>query len=596
MYTQFFQLKQAPFSIAPDPRYLFMSERHREALAHLLYGVSCGGGFVLLTGEIGAGKTTVCRCLLEQIPDNCRVAYVFNPKLSVLELLQTICEEFGIVFSSSVAAATTAKDYVDALNRYLLQSHAEGKNNVLIIDEAQNLEADVLEQLRLLTNLETNERKLLQIILIGQPELRHMLARPELEQLAQRVIARYHLDALSLPETAGYIQYRLATAGLTTPSPIAANLMPLVRRLTRGIPRRINLLCDRALLGAYAANRRDVSRDMLIKAGREVFGEDTPVRLPLMRRHAYVAGGALASVLVAVTAAWYAKTNTGAFDRLQAPSIVHAPIKLARSLGEADSFGLDRVFSGFSTGAAHSGKSLIPAFGTAPETSPEQPASPAETVSNLDSVFSARMRDEFAAYRLLGQLWGMALRPGDPCRQAESRNVSCYRSNGGLAELRRLNRPALLTIQPDKQAKLYAVLIGLSPSTAQLSIAGLDQDIEVSIFDLARYFHGEFVTFWRMPPGYRTQISVGARGEPVDWVAAQLAKLNGGLESATGLAFNQAMASQVREFQAAHGLPADGVAGPQTLMLLNEVAAAIHEPHLHSPSATTLAAAAAPEQ
>src|SRR5450830_2048786 len=184
MYSHNFGLTQDPFSIAPDPRYLFMSERHREALAHLLYGVAgpngaaggTGGGFVLLTGEIGTGKTTICRCFLEQIPENCQLAYIFNPKLSVEELLHSICEEFRVNLAPGVASV---KGYVDAINTHLLASHAQGKNNVLIIDEAQNLSAAVLEQLRLLTNLETSERKLLQIILIGQPELRAMLARPE---------------------------------------------------------------------------------------------------------------------------------------------------------------------------------------------------------------------------------------------------------------------------------------------------------------------------------------------------------------------------------------------------------------------------------
>ncbi|HET7525124.1 MAG TPA: AAA family ATPase, partial [Burkholderiaceae bacterium] len=189
MYAAHFGLKREPFSIAPDPRYLFMSERHREALAHLLYGVRGGGGFVLLTGEIGAGKTTVCRCFLEQVPKRCNVAYIFNPKLTALELLQSVCEEFRIEVHARAAGGATLKDHVDALNEYLLRMHAAGHNSVLIIDEAQNLSPDVLEQLRLLTNLETNERKLLQIILIGQPELRDMLLKPELEQLAQRVVA-----------------------------------------------------------------------------------------------------------------------------------------------------------------------------------------------------------------------------------------------------------------------------------------------------------------------------------------------------------------------------------------------------------------------
>mgnify|MGYP002354063190 CR=1 FL=1 len=215
MYVSFFGLQHAPFSIAPDPRYLYMSERHREALAHLLYGVQAGGGFVLLTGEIGAGKTTVCRCFLEQVPPRCNVAYIFNPKLTVHELLKTVCDEFRIPLPPEhPGVARTIKDFIDPLNEFLLRTHGVGQTNVLIIDEAQNLSADVLEQLRLLTNLETSERKLLQIILIGQPELRQMLARPELEQLAQRVIARYHLEALSEAETAQYVAHRLGVAGL----------------------------------------------------------------------------------------------------------------------------------------------------------------------------------------------------------------------------------------------------------------------------------------------------------------------------------------------------------------------------------------------
>ncbi|HEX7690702.1 MAG TPA: AAA family ATPase, partial [Burkholderiaceae bacterium] len=274
MYAQFFGLKQKPFSIAPDPRYLFMSERHREALAHLLYGVQGGGGFVLLTGEIGAGKTTVCRCFLEQIPQRCNVAYIFNPKLTVMELLATVCHEFGIPVPALTAAGTptTVKDYVDALNQYLLRTHSVGQNNLLIIDEAQNLAPEVLEQLRLLTNLETSERKLLQIVLIGQPELREMLARPELEQLAQRVIARFHLEALSAKETAQYIAHRLAVAGLKGALPFDAAAIARIHQLTRGVPRRINLLCDRALLGGYASGRSRVDRAIVDKAALEVFG------------------------------------------------------------------------------------------------------------------------------------------------------------------------------------------------------------------------------------------------------------------------------------------------------------------------------------
>jgi general secretion pathway protein A len=312
MYAQFFGLSREPFSIAPDPRYLYMSERHREALAHLLYGVKGGGGgFVLLTGEIGAGKTTVCRCLLEQIPRRCNVAYIFNPKLTVEELLQSVCGEFHIPIAR-LKGPHSLKDLVDALNEYLLRTHAVGQNNVLIIDEAQNLSADVLEQLRLLTNLETNERKLLQIILIGQPELRDMLERPELEQLAQRVVARFHLKALGSDETAHYIRHRLEVAGLSTALPFTEAAVQRIHEISRGVPRRINLLCDRALLGAYARGRQAADERIIEKAAAEVFGtprKDTrrsqAVRRDRLRMAVVLLAGLLIGLAVAGGYAWW---------------------------------------------------------------------------------------------------------------------------------------------------------------------------------------------------------------------------------------------------------------------------------------------------
>ena len=310
MYVEFFGLKHEPFSIAPDPRYLFMSERHREALAHLLYGVGGGGGFVMLSGEIGAGKTTVCRAFLEQIPKRCNVAYIFNPKLTVRELLKTVCDEFHLPPPESASL----KDYVDTLNEFLLRTHAEGQNNVLVIDEAQNLAPAVLEQLRLLTNLETNERKLLQIVLIGQPELRTMLARPDLEQLSQRVVARFHLEALSETETGHYIRHRLGIAGLRGVLPFARDARKRVHQLSRGIPRRINLLCDRALLGAYAVGSNRIDRAMVDKAAREVFdaGELSPVAaLPIRREWAIGLGAAVAG-LMALGLWWALKTGATA--------------------------------------------------------------------------------------------------------------------------------------------------------------------------------------------------------------------------------------------------------------------------------------------
>jgi len=332
MYAAHFGLKREPFSIAPDPRYLFMSERHREALAHLLYGVRGGGGFVLLTGEIGAGKTTVCRCFLEQVPKRCNVAYIFNPKLTALELLQSVCEEFRIEVHARGAGDATLKDHVDALNQYLLRTHAAGFNNVLIIDEAQNLSIDVLEQLRLLTNLETNERKLLQIILIGQPELRDMLLKPELEQLAQRVVARFHLDPLAEEETAHYIKHRLSVAGLNGLIPFDREARHRIFELTRGVPRRINLLCDRALLGAYASGRQRVDRAIVDKAAGEVFDRRGPgQRWPHRRVALVTAGVALGVVVLAAAGLWF----SGAQRRSQAAAEQAAAAASAASAAQA---------------------------------------------------------------------------------------------------------------------------------------------------------------------------------------------------------------------------------------------------------------------
>jgi general secretion pathway protein A len=278
MYTSFFGLQKEPFSIAPDPRFLFMSERHREALAHLLYGVKGAGGVVVLSGEIGAGKTTVCRCFLEQIPEHCNVAYIFNPKLSALELLESICDEFQVENRPSSRQGVTVKDYIDPLNAFLLTTHANGQNNLLVIDEAQSLDVDVLEQLRLLTNLETNERKLLQIILIGQPELRDMLNQPELEQLAQRVVARFHLEPLDVAETRRYIRHRLAISGLNGPDLFERDAIQRIYKLTRGVPRRINQLCDRSLLGAYGQGQAHVNVTTVKAAAKEILGSGSTRR------------------------------------------------------------------------------------------------------------------------------------------------------------------------------------------------------------------------------------------------------------------------------------------------------------------------------
>jgi general secretion pathway protein A len=297
MYNNYFGLSESPFSIAPNPRYLFLSEQYQEALAHLLYGIGSNGGFVLLTGEVGTGKTTVCRRLLEQMPENTDVAMILNPKASVEELLAALCDELGIVYPPG--DQVRSKTYIDLINRHLLDTHAQGRSTVLIIDEAQNLGVVLLEQIRLLTNLETNECKLLQIVLVGQPELLELLARPELRQLSQRITARFHLGALSLKDLEAYIVHRLAVAGLNRPIFPAPTLKRLYR-LSGGIPRVVNILCDRALLGSFVQRDNRVEVATLVKASREVFGDETALQLSSKDSWRWL----LALAVTAVLAAW----------------------------------------------------------------------------------------------------------------------------------------------------------------------------------------------------------------------------------------------------------------------------------------------------
>jgi len=270
MYNEYFGLKEPPFSIAPDPHYLYMSDKHREALAHLLYGINSDNGFVLLTGDVGTGKTTVCRCLLQQMPENSDIAFILNPKLSVDELLAVICDELRISYPGG---NTSNKIFIDCINAYLIDTNAKGRRTVLIIEEAQNLSPDVLEQIRLLTNLETNERKLLQIIMVGQPELNEMLSRPELRQLQQRVTARFHLGPLTKQELPSYVLHRLSVAGVDRILFPPATISRLFK-LSSGVPRKVNLICDRALLGTYVQGKSIIDISTLNKAAGEVLGTD----------------------------------------------------------------------------------------------------------------------------------------------------------------------------------------------------------------------------------------------------------------------------------------------------------------------------------
>ncbi len=595
MYARYFGLNQPPFSIAPDPRYLFMSERHREALAHLLYGVRAGGGFVVLTGEIGAGKTTVCRSFLEQIPERCEVAYIFNPKLTVEELLASICGEFRIPLRHEGPGVATVKEYVDALNAHLLRTHALARDSVLIIDEAQSLSPDVLEQLRLLTNLETNERKLLQIVLIGQPELRAMLARPGMEQLGQRVIARYHLDALGEAETAQYVRHRLAVAGLTQPLPFDEKALRSIYRYSRGVPRRINLLCDRALLGAYAKGSTRVDRRTVEAAAKEVL--DPPI-VAAARRSSYeraallgmgvVAGAVLVGVLafrpdpalrgkMPTDATGVASTATTSIEAAAAAETL-AATGTATTAGSAAVPSASSSSPIPSTGSADAPAAVsedVRAPGaSAASTVPPVPATPFDLPTGFASLVDA----ESESWRELAKAWDIAPLDGDRCLNAQKQQLRCFRSGKvTLALIKLLDRPGILTLRDANNRPAYAMLEGLSDKVATLRIDGSAQT--VSLVSLADYWRGEFTSLWRAPPGYSGTSSGNGPGPSPQWLAQQLA-IARGEPVQSKLRFDDAtLKGWIHAFQLTQGLHSDGIAGPLTLMQLNRVIG-VDEPHL----------------
>ena len=555
MYAAFFGLSQPPFSIAPDPRYLFMSERHREALAHLLYGIESGGGFVLLTGEIGAGKTTVCRRVLEQIPENARVAYIFNPKLTVSELLQTVCHEFGVAVNHHGPGAASIKEYLDPLNAHLLQGHARGEHHVLIIDEAQALSVEVLEQLRLLTNLETHERKLLQIILIGQPELRQMLARPELEQLAQRVIARFHLGALSEAETRQYIAHRLGVAGWQGEPPFTAGALKQVHRLTRGVPRRINLLCDRALLGAYAGSSQQVTATIVHNAAAEVFDGAAPQPKRSMGWKA-VAGGLLAGAALASAAAVWWDKLVPATPISQAPKAATAPVPTPQQALP------------------------VPAEVSAPQPKTSGLSVASDIFTGLPPQ-SAWIDQEDQAFSALSPLWGTPLGTETPCSEAQENGLQCYRTPRMTEHgLRQLDRPAVLKLFQPGQGGGYLLATAIVGNTIELRDAQ-QRRWQLPLSELGSVWEGYYASLWRTPPGQKGRLNNGFQGPTAtQWMEEKLSSLQ-----ATGqlTASAKTLKDKVQAFQVANGIEVNGIASPTTLILINR-ASGIPEPRLLTPS------------
>jgi len=511
MYKEYFGLKEPPFSIAPDPNYLYMSDNHREALAHLLYGINSDNGFVLLTGDVGTGKTTVCRCLLQQLPENSNIAFILNPKVTVDELLATVCDELGIGYPKG---NSSNKVFIDNINAYLLDANAKGGRTVVIVEEAQNLSPEVLEQIRLLTNLETNQRKLLQIIMLGQPELNLLLSRPEMRQLQQRITARYHLGPLSKQELAAYVLHRISVAGVDRKL-FTAPAIDRLFSLSGGVPRVINLICDRALLGTYVQGKSLVDLPTLNKAAHEVFGEGGD-RVQMKRTFSWLMMTLLFIVCGTALAATY-------FSR-------------KAELIEVNKAG---------------------------------PQRPNVSQWPTDLPFD---RDQHMAFQALFKRWEVPYKKGeDVCQQAQAGGLRCLKGLGSLSSIMKLNRPAVLKLFDDQGRNYYVALTGITGQTAMIEVGG--EARSVMLKEVEKRWLGDYTLLWRLPPDYRGDIRPGMKGRDIYWLDAQLATVQGRKPlTAETLAYDTQLVVQVKKFQLAEGMVPDGVIGPQTIIHLNNAA------------------------
>jgi general secretion pathway protein A len=550
MYTSFFGLQEKPFAITPDPRYLYLSERHAEALAHLLYGINEAGGFIQLTGEVGTGKTTVIRSLLEQLPGHADVALILNPRVTPAEFLLTICEELHVPVPEAGRGST--KTLMDLLGRHLLDTHARGRRVVLIVDEAQNLSTQTLEQVRLLTNLETATTKLLQIILIGQPELRELLDQPDLRQLAQRITGRYHLNPLSSEESAGYVKHRMRVAGATaevfTPSALRE-----VHRLSGGIPRVINVICDRALLGAFTQEEHRAGAALVRQAASEVYGR--PVPAPWLK---WTTAAAVAGALAVLAVGLWTFAH-------RPPATPPEPVAAGPDLAEP-------------TGTA-------PDAAAATASEEQAAAAPVLPFAELLVRHANDTTTEAALGRLFA-LWGAAYEPsrGRGCDQAGRQGLECLFQKGSWAQLRTLNRPAILTLTDDVGRTHQVLLTALSDEQATLDLGGEPQD--VSITALSRYWFGDFLLLWRPPLAVVKALAPGMRGDDVRWLRESLRAAQGLPAAPAGPdVYDEDLTREVQEFQRQNRLAVDGVAGVQTQIVLDTVLNATGSPTIVGPAA-----------
>jgi general secretion pathway protein A len=550
MYLEHFKLTERPFSITPDPRFLYMSARHREALAHLLYGLGEGGGFVQLTGEVGTGKTTICRCLLEQVPENVDIALVLNPKVTSTELIATVCDELGIEYP---AENTSIKSLTDVLNRYLLDAYARGRRTVLIIDEAQNLSARVLEQVRLLTNLETSTQKLLQIVLIGQPELRDLLARDDMRQLSQRVTARYHLDPISREEAGAYIKHRLLICG-TTQTVFSKRAVDKIQQLSGGIPRLINVLCDRSMLGAYVEGKAQVEPKVVKKAASEVLAR---VDKPRQGRNwlPWATTGLLALVVVAlaaITQPWKQRFETAAVLP-EAADAVPATRQTVSSAAVDDPVEQAQVVV----------VDLLEDKSN--EVAEPEPRTLASLLVETDSS------SDRAAWTELLSLWSVILPESvqpDFCDFAKQYGLLCMVEQGHWDTLRQFDRPAILQLVAPDGRRVPVVLQHLGDSVAEVLIGS--ELYRLDIAQVERSWYGDFTLLLQAPPGGRLFLKIGDHGPVVIWLRQQLEQVQGvSIPAPDPLNFDFELQKQVLAFQRSHGLVTDGIVGKNTMIHLN---------------------------
>jgi len=552
MYLEHFNLSERPFSITPNPRFLYMSECHREALAHLVYGLGEGGGFVQLTGEVGTGKTSLCRCLLEQVPDNVDLAVVLNPKVTAFELIATVCDELGIKYPEQDASI---KKLTDVLNQYLLEAHTRGRRTVLIIDEAQNLSADVLEQIRLLTNLETSTQKLLQIILIGQPELRTLLQREDMRQLAQRVTARYRLEPLTREETRAYIKHRLHICGATRPI-FKRSAVDRIYKLSGGIPRLINVLCDRALLGAYTEGKLHIDRKIVRQAANEVLADELQQSRGASSVRWSVAGPLM--LILAGVALYYYWQRTE-FENFLDQATAQSSPELSPADLPADEPPL-QVDAAPPSNAPLESTSLSP---------PEPQSAALET-----ALLTGSESWSLAAWTHLFARWSVKLPAAvapEYCVFANDLGLYCLVEKGSWGLLRQYNRPAIMELVTRDGQSVPAVLQRLDDRVAELMIG--NESFRLDIGEVDRYWFGKFTLLLRMPPGGYLLLAAGDRNPDVVWLrqlleSAQQVKL----PSDDPQYFDGALQREVIDFQRRRGLTPDGVVGKQTLIQLNTYA------------------------